>query len=167
MTTQPVPYRFEVRDHAADKAATAYGKTLNEVFEASAYAMFGLMFDLATVQAQEARQVIFEEPSGEELLKRWLDDLLFMFDTEGMVFSEFAVEVECPPSPEKTCSRITGFQAAEGEPWRLKGIARGQRFAQTMERRGAAVKAVTYHRFALRPPEAAGGDWVAEMVFDV
>jgi SHS2 domain-containing protein len=182
MTTEPAPYRFEVRDHAADKAATAYGKTLNEVFEASAYAMFGLMFDLATVQPQQARRVVFAETSGEELLKRWLDDLLFTFDTEAMVFSAFAVEVECPPSPGQTCSRLEGFggaarqgqepvvpmpPASQPAPWRLTGVARGQRFSEAIERRGAAVKAVTYHNFSLRPPETPDGDWVAEMVFDV
>jgi len=162
-----MPYRFDVRDHAADKAATAYGKTLNEVFEAAAHAMFEVMFDLSTVGCQESRRVIFEEPYGEELLKRWLDDLLFMFETEGMVFSEFAVEVECPPSPERTCSRIEAFKEPEGKPWRLGGMAHGELFSDTMERRGAVVKAVTYHNLSLRPPETPGGDWVADMVFDV
>jgi SHS2 domain-containing protein len=162
-----MPYRFEVRDHAADKAATAYGATLNEVFEAAAYAMFDVMFDVGTVGSQESRRVIFEEPYGDQLLKRWLDDLLFMFETERMVFGEFAVEVECPPSPEKTCSRIEAFKEPEGKLWRLRGEARGEPFSQATERRGAVVKAVTYHNLSLRPPEAPGGDWVADMVFDV
>jgi len=161
------PYRFEVRDHAADKAATAYGKTLDEVFEAAAYAMFDIMIDLSTVGAQETRQMCVEEQYGEDLLRRWLDELLFLFDTEKLVFGEFSVRTECPPAPEKTCARTQAFKEPEGEPWRLKGIARGQRYSEDIERRGAVVKAVTYHRFALRPPPAPGGDWVAEMVFDV
>ena len=161
-------YRFEVREHAADKAATAYGKTLNQVFEAAAYAMFDIMMDLATVRPREARAVALEKQYGEDLLRDWLDELLFLFDTEKLVFSEFAVEVECPPAPEKTCRRVEMLQESEGEePWRLRGAARGQRYTAGVEQRGAVVKAVTYHRFALRPPEAPDGDWVAEMVFDV
>jgi SHS2 domain-containing protein len=161
------PYRFQVRDHAADKAATAYGRTLNQVFEAAAYAMFDIMFDLATVRRGEARAVALEEQCGEDLLRRWLDELLFLFDTEKLVFGEFSVETACPPAPEKTCARTEAFNDPQGEPWRLAGIARGQRYSQNVERRGAVVKAVTYHRFALRPPQAPGGEWTAEMVFDV
>ena len=180
------PYRFEVRDHAADKAATAYGKTPSEVFEAAAYAMFDVMVDLATVRPGERREVTLEEHYGEDLLRRWLDELLFLFDTEKVVFSRFSARVECPPQgtvPERGLSpdcpaqgqstRGQSLRGAEalGEPqrapWRMTGVARGERYAEHMDRRGAVVKAVTYHNFALRPPESAGGDWAAEMVFDV
>jgi len=160
-------YRFEVRDHAADKAATAYGKTLNEIFEASAYAMFDVMFDLMTVRADVTREMTLEAPYGEDLLREWLDELLFLFDTEKLVFSEFSARVECPPSPERSCRQVEALKEPEGERWRLQAWARGRRYSEDMERRGAAVKAVTYHQFALRPPEAPEGDWVAEMVFDV
>jgi SHS2 domain-containing protein len=166
------PYRFEVRDHAADKAATAYGKTPSEVFEAAAYAMFDMMVDLATVRPGERREVTLEEHYGEDLLRRWLDELLFLFDTEKVVFSRFSARVECPPQgtvPERGLS-LRGPEALgepQRAPWRMTGVARGERYAEHMDRRGAVVKAVTYHNFALRPPESAGGDWAAEMVFDV
>jgi SHS2 domain-containing protein len=148
------PYRFEVRDHAADKAATAYGRSLEEVFAAAAYAMFDLMFDLGTVRPVTRRRIEVEAPSSEELLRQWLAELLFLFDTEKLVFSEFAAGVEGPAAPA-------------GAPWRLSATARGQRYSERIGRRGAVVKAVTYHRFALCPPAAPGGDWRAEMVFDV
>jgi SHS2 domain-containing protein len=160
-------YRFEVRDHAADKAATAYGKTPSEVFEAAAYAMFDVMVDPATVRPGERREVTLEEHYGEDLLRRWLDELLFLFDTEKLVFSEFSARVECPPSPEQTCRRAQPLEEPQRAPWRVTGAARGERYGEHMDRRGAVVKAVTYHRFALRPPESPGGDWAAEMVFDV
>ena len=162
-----MPYRFEVRDHAADKAATAYGKTLNEVFEASAYAMFAVMFDVTTVRADVTRHVLLEAAYGEDLLRGWLDELLYLFDTDKLVFGEFSARVECPPSPENTCQRVEALKEPEGERWRLQAWARGRRFSDSMERRGAAVKAVTYHQFALRPLAEPGDDWVAEMVFDV
>ncbi|UCH33390.1 MAG: archease [Armatimonadota bacterium] len=160
-------YRFEVRDHAADKAATAYGRTLDELFEAAAHAMFDIAVDLSTVHAAETRDITLEEQYGEDLLRQWLDELLFLFDTEKIVFSEFSAQVECPQSPERTCRRVGEFAEPEGKLWRLRAAARGQRYSDAMERRGAVVKAVTYHNFALRPPDTPGGDWVAEMVFDV
>ena len=161
------PYRFEVRDHAADKAATAYGETLDQVFEAAAYAMFDIMIDLATVRIEQEREMRLESPYGEELLQAWLSELLFAFEVEGMVFREFSVRVRCPSAPEQTCRRVEAFTEPPGELWRMTGIARGAPFSERIERRGAAVKAVTYHNFALRPPPAPGGDWVAEKVFDV
>jgi len=167
MTQAQPPYRFEVRDHAADKAATAYGKTLDELFDAAAYAMFDVMVDLDTVRPEETHEFEIEAQYGEDLLRAWLDELLFLFDTEGIVFREFSARVECPTEPERTCRRVGALKGPAGEPWRLKGTARGQRYAETMERRGAVVKALTYHRFALRPPDAPGGDWAAEMTFDV
>ena len=172
MTEAQPPYRFEVRDHAADKAATAYGKTASEVFEAAAYAMFDAMVDLATVRPQQVREVTLEQQYGEDLLRQWLGELLFLFDLDKLVFSEFAVRVECPPqglSPRGPSLRESGDSPRSGTvpPWRLTGAARGERYGEHMERRGAVVKAVTYHQFALRPPASEGGDWVAEMVFDV
>lgn len=147
-------YHFEVREHAADKAATAYGGTLNEVFEAAAQAMFATMIDLASVRDEDQRSFEIAAPSREELLRSWLADLLFAFDDEGLVFSRFTVNVAEPASAATTS-------------WRLHAEARGQRFADNVRRHGAVVKAVTYHNFALRPPPTPDGDWVAEMVFDV
>ncbi len=167
MSEQRSPYRFEVRDHAADKAATAYGATLDEVFEAAARAMFEVMFDLANVSADEARELELEASYGEELLMQWLDELLFLFETEHLVFSRFAAQVTCPGDGADTCRRTEGFGDTGGPRWRLRAVAQGARYSERTERRGAVVKAVTYHQFALRPPDTPGGDWAAEMVFDV
>jgi SHS2 domain-containing protein len=167
MSERRSPYRFEVRDHAADKAATAYGATLNEVFEAAACAMFELMFDLAAVPADEGREMELEASYGEELLMKWLGELLFLFETEHVVFSRFAARVACPRDGADTCRRTEGFGEAPGPHWRLQAVAQGSRYSERMGRRGAVVKAVTYHNLALRPPESPGGDWAAEMVFDV
>ena len=93
--------------------------------------------------------------------------LLFLFETEQMVFGEFRAQVECPAAPERSCTRVEALVEPENGPWRLTATVRGQRFDENVTRRGAAVKAVTYHNFALRPPDHPGGDWVAEMVFDV
>ena len=129
--------------------------------------MFEVMIDLSTVQPQEAREVALTEQYGEDLLRRWLDELLFLFETEQMVFSQFRAQVKCPSAPEKTCRRVAALKEPEGEPWQLRGRALGQRYSERLARRGAVVKAVTYHRFALQPPDGPGGDWAAEMVFDV
>ena len=146
MTDQPPDYRFEILDHTADQAIAAYGDTLEEVFEAAAAGMFSLSVDLATIAADRRWQVNVEAPSLEDLLARWLKELLFLSEQEEAAFSRF---------------KVTELQLA---PWRLEATTWGTPFSERVRRTGAPVKAVTYQNLTIQP--TADG-WKGTVTFDV
>jgi len=112
-------------EHTADALVEVHGKTLDERFANAAYAMFDLITDVTKVQPKGELRVVLESDSREQLLVDFLQELLFVHDTEGLVFSEFDV---------KTDGR------------RLEASVRGERFDETKHPKRSLVKGVTYHR---------------------
>jgi SHS2 domain-containing protein len=154
MTSRPPTYRFQHLDHTADQAIAAYGDTLEETFEAAAVAMFSLWLDLDTIAPERTWKLEVRAPSLEDLLARWLKELLFLSEQEEAAFSRF---------------RIT---ALELNPWRLEATVSGAPFSSPRDeaappkirRTGAPVKAVTHHDLTI---SSTPDGWRATVTFDV
>ncbi len=114
-------------EHTADVAFIAYGNDLNEAFENAAKAMFNVMTDIKKVDATKCLEVEVEDNELRGLLKKWLEELLYLFDAEGLVFSEFKVSIN------------------KNELYKLRGKACGESFNINKHTSGIEVKAVSYH----------------------
>ena len=117
---------YRIIDHEADVGFEVYGSTEEEVFTESARALFSLIADMNPVRPiEEKRRPIagYGEP-----LVIFLNDLLYLWDTEQFLPKEIAIEKK------------------KGE---LTAILKGERFDETRHTAIGAVKAVTYHRFFL------------------
>jgi len=86
-------YRAYEIDHTADRALRVWGKTQADLFIGSARGMVRLMADLDAVAATTWRQVRLEAADVETLLVRWLNELLFRMEAEGLLFSDFRVDL--------------------------------------------------------------------------
>lgn len=135
--------RFEFIEHTADVGIRAYGYTLSELFGNAALGMFNLIADLSNVTPTESVTVEVEAPDRESLLVSWLTELIYYYETERILFSEFFVQ-ECSGT------------------W-LRGIAKGQRFQPGEIEILRHMKAVTYHELEVTE---SGGTWTAQMIFD-
>lgn len=143
---------IEYLEHTADVKFRARGKSLEETFENAGLAMLGAMIDPATVRVQETWSVEIESDSLEGLLYDWLSEILYLFEVELAVFSEFDVKLE------------------EGEEgWRLSGQIGGERVDGRRHFFETEVKAVTLHQFEIKKEAGASGDeiWTAQVVLDV
>jgi SHS2 domain-containing protein len=136
---------FDVLPHTADVGIVARGTTLGEAFAQAACGMYALMVDLDHVEHREMRTLTLEAPDLERLLVRWLVDLLFLTETQGMVFSSFEVEVDAAPPTLR--ARMSG------EP--LDPARHDARYD---------VKAVTYHDLEVAPEP---GGWRLRVILDV
>lgn len=117
--------RFEVIEHTADIGIAAYGSDLKQAFANAAYALFSLMVDLKKVGDNLYREVEVTAENQEELLVAWLNELIYLFEVEGVLFKRFRVD-------ELTATRLKSRCYGEAiDPLRHK-IRRG-------------VKAATYH----------------------
>jgi protein archease len=134
--------RYEVLSHTADTGIRTTGPDLGAVIANAAFAMFELMYDLASVPGGATVTFEVDRSPPDELLVGVLSELLFRSETQGVVFTDVTIEVEDDPV----------VVTATAHP------------SQRLEATGPPVKAVTYHE--LRCEQTDDG-WLAQVIFDV
>ncbi len=84
--------RYEQFSHTADIGIRVFGRTLKELFENAAFAMFDIIADLEGLKGEIIQEIELTAPNHEELLVSWLDELLYNFYTKGVIFYNFEVK---------------------------------------------------------------------------
>ena len=133
--------RYEEIEHTADVAIRAYGASLNELFANAAEGMFSLIADLEAVKPIGEIEVRVSAEDTPTLLLRWLAELLYVHETQRLLFSRFEVEV-------------SGTS--------LLGRARGEAIDKARHELKLVIKAVTRHRLTVDPERG-----IAEVIFDI
>lgn len=128
----------------ADVAFIAYGKSLNELFENAALAMFEEMINTSQVEPKEKIKISIEGVDLNSLLFRFLNELLVYVDSKGMAFSRFNVRVD-----EKN--------------FKLNAECFGEKITEKHETR-TEVKAATYHGMKI---EKKNGLWQVRVILDI
>jgi SHS2 domain-containing protein len=82
---------FEIMEHTADIGIVAYGADLKQTFSHAAEGLFSLIVDLDTVRERSIRQVVASASDMEMLLASWLNELIYIFDTEYLIFKRFEI----------------------------------------------------------------------------
>ncbi len=133
------PYFTEV-EHTADCAIRVRGKTLPDLFVNAAAAMYSLMADLADLELSVETRVEVAGVDAEALLVKWLNELVYHTEIDGLVFGEFRIE--------------------SLEPTHLSAQVRGGRGAALKKQ----IKAVTFHNLHI---EKTDQGYEVTIVFDV
>jgi len=126
---------FELIDHTADVGILATGEDLREAFALAAQGMFSVIVELEDVAEVECREVRVEAPDLDSLLVAWLNETLFLFDAEGMVFKR--------------------FQVSELSQKSLRALCWGERADPEKHRFKTGVKAATYHMLRIESNDVA------------
>jgi SHS2 domain-containing protein len=82
---------FELLDHTADVGIIAYGNDLKQAFANAARALFSLITELDDVEEVLYRDIELTASDEEDLLVGWLNELIYRFDTEGVLFKRFDI----------------------------------------------------------------------------
>ncbi|MBU4266920.1 MAG: archease [Candidatus Altiarchaeota archaeon] len=135
--------KFEFLEHTADLRFRAWGDSLDECFENCARAMWSAVIRPDTVSAKTEKKMELEADSVEVLLHDFLSELLFAFETEGLVFRDFDVSI-----------KDRGLSA----------VAKGERFDPKKHRIETEIKAVTYHEMLIKEEK---GEWSATVLCDI
>jgi SHS2 domain-containing protein len=117
--------RFELIEHTADTGLVAYGGTLAEAFANAAFGMFSIIAGLDNVREEESRRVKVRGPDMEGLLFEWLNELIYLFDVETLLFSRFDI-VEFGESG-------------------LEAVCYGEKYDPARHHLKTEVKSATYH----------------------
>lgn len=140
----PHPDIYEPLSHTGDLGMVAYGQDLPELFAHAAWAMFDLMSDATTIRPQHSVILSVSGTDLEELLVRWLSELLYLYDTQRLLCCTF------------------NFTALE--PTRLTATVAGEPLDPDRHPIDTEIKAVTYHQIAVAQVE---GRWQAHVIFDL
>jgi len=144
--------RFEVIDHTADMGIRVYGKDLAELFVNAAYGMASLITDLKKVKAKESKNISLEAENREELLVSWLNEIIFLFASQRMLFSKFEV--------------------SEIDEKHIRARIFGEEFDPRKHQIDTEFKAATYHELKISEVKEGksylpSGPLQAEVIFDI
>jgi SHS2 domain-containing protein len=116
---------FEIIDHTADVGIAAYGADMSQAFANAARALFSLITELDDVAEVLHRDVELTAPDQESLLVEWLNELIYLFDTENIIFKRFDI------------TQLNHTQ--------LKARSYGEKVDKSKHKLKTGVKAATYH----------------------
>jgi len=143
---------FEFLEHTADLKFRATGGTLDECFENSARALWTAILKLETVTPMEQREIVSEATSLEVLLHDFLSELLFLFETQEMVFNDFRVKIRGDVKIRKDSSYI------------LNATVGGEKINPERHKIETEIKAITYHEMLIVEDEEG---WSATVLCDI
>ncbi len=143
----PCEKEFEHLPHTADVVVVGYGETLEEAFANAAKGTFAVITDVSKVEPKECRTVEDDADDLYQALYKWIDDLLLYFDSEGLVFSKFKVQL----------------LERDGR-YEIRGEACGEKFDPSKHEYGTIVKAMTYAEMKI---EKVGNCWRVQFVVDI
>jgi len=84
---------FELLEHTADIGVKGTGRDLNEAFAETAKGMFSILAEVKGIRLAEEKKLEVKAGNLEELLVEFLNELLYLFYTEKILFKEFEVKI--------------------------------------------------------------------------
>ncbi len=143
-----MPYRYLEDVAIADIAFEASGKTIEELFEASGFALTNAMIkDLGRIERKAVKDFEVEASDVEMLLFNFLQELIFYKDAERLLFNRFDLKI-----------------IQDGDKWHIGVKAYGEEINREKHELLADAKAIALHNFKV---EKTTGGWKALVIVDV
>jgi len=134
---------FEILDHTADIGIIAYGADLRQAFANAARGLFSLITRLGDVNEALHRDIELTADDAESLLVDWLNELVYYFDAEGILFKRFDI-IELNNS-------------------HLKARGYGEKADSARHELKMGVKAATYHMLKIEK----NNGYRVQVIFDI
>jgi SHS2 domain-containing protein len=135
---------YEVFEHTADIGLHASGNTLAQLFVHAAQGMESLMVSPEQIRILTTREVIVDGHDAVSLLIAWLNELIFLFDTEHLLFHDVAIDSITETS--------------------VRGRVSGEPYDAQRHELSSAIKAVTWHEAMVNRTEQG---YQARIIFDI
>ena len=134
---------FEIIDHTADVGIIAYGADIRQAFANAARALFSLITELEDVEEVLHRDIELTATDQESLLVEWLNELIYLFDTENVIFKRFDI--------------------TQLDHTKLKARIYGEKVDKAKHKIKTGVKATTYHMLKVNK----GDGYKVQVLFDI
>ncbi len=147
-----LPGKFDYLEHTADVYILAYGANIIELLENAGIALFETMTDTSKINGRIYRNIEAHGVDLENLLYRWLEELLTIYYSENIMCGEIRVN-KFIVSRENNEIDYTAI-----------GLCKGEEFDTEKHESKVEVKAVTYHLMKILREE---NGWKAYFVLDI
>lgn len=137
---------FEFVEHTADIAVRLRARSVGGLFDMAAAALTDALLDPGSIVVTGGRTVTLEAPELDLLLVDWLQELLFLFETEGFLVARSRVHVDA------------------GERCTLRAEVSGEPRDPARHHLKLLIKAVTYHGLHI---ERTDDGYAATIIFDI
>ena len=134
---------FEIVDHTADVGIIAYGADIRQAFANAAKALFSLITELENVEEALHRDIELTATDQESLLVEWLNELIYLFDTENVIFKRFDI--------------------VQLDRTQLKARIYGEKVDRAKHEIKTGVKAATYHMLKVDKDDGCK----VQVIFDI
>ncbi len=121
-----------------------YGRNLPELFLHAAQAFFQILTEPKKIRERESQEISLESHGPEELLVSWLNEFLYLFDTQGLLFRRFELR------------QLNGRH--------LEATAWGEGYEEGYHPIKTGIKAVTFHQLQIQQEK---GIWKTQIIFDL
>jgi SHS2 domain-containing protein len=135
--------KYEQLDISGDAGLRIWGENLEGLFTNAAEGMSELITDLSGIKETEGKEIVLRNGRNEDLLVKWLNELIFLFDAYGFVGKRFDVSLK----NDTLRANISG------------GI-----YDPAVNESRLLVKAATYHGLSLKKDNS---HWEAVVIFDI
>lgn len=142
---------FKITEHTADVGIRVWGEDPSTVFQTAADGMLSLVVDPSTILDQREARIEISAENPEELLLKWLREILYVMERDRMVFGK----------SEAAVGDCYGINRAD---FQMQGSVFGERLNHERHRICTEIKAVTRHGFFLKKGSRG---WVANILFDI
>ena len=140
---------FEFGEHTADVQVRSWGSSLEEAFSQTAYSLMATITpNLKKITPKVKRKITIKAEDKEALLFDFLSEFLYIFDVDGLVFSQI-----CVNKIEKIMDK-----------YNLYATLKGEKFNLDKHEIGIEVKAITYSFMNI---EEKHKNTVIDIVFDI
>jgi SHS2 domain-containing protein len=127
---------YSILEHPSDIGIEAQGDDLAEAFEQAARGMMSVIVDLSSVDCRAAREIIVTASDVEQLLVKWLSEILYLYDGQQFAAKEFQIQA------------LTDTD--------LKATVKGEMYSARKHQTKLDVKAVTYHQLLVEENDKGG-----------
>ena len=134
---------FEILEHTADVGIIAYGADIRQAFANAARGLTSLITEPGSIDEVLHRDIELASSDRESLLVDWLNELIYLFDTENIIFKRFDI------------SRLDNT--------RLKARSYGEKVDSSKHKLKTGVKAATYHMLSIEE----GDGFRVQVLFDI
>jgi SHS2 domain-containing protein len=135
---------FRILEHPADMGLEMWGPDLAEVFRQAALGLTSVIVDPASVRDRETRTLSISGTDIENLLVRWLSELLYIYDGEGFL--------------------VRDVEIRKLHDSALEATLRGEKLIDGTHQFRTDVKAITYHQLNVGVEKKV---WTARVFLDI
>ncbi|MDD5614149.1 MAG: archease [Candidatus Omnitrophica bacterium] len=139
-----MPKFYKLIPHTADLRIYVSGKNLKSLYQNSSLALSDLIAGVGNISKDIDRRISVKGIDKDDLLIRWLNELIYLFSAKKMVFSDFDII-------ELTDRRLTC-------------LCKGERFNLNKHAVEHDIKAATYSGVSIKDED---GVYQVKIVFDI